>query len=106
MPAVGDVRRRSFIVPFELMSDDRRLLAQPTLGTPVAFGKPPAELVNRGFGIDAERKRVLTHVRTRHQSLRPVGQIVALEAGQKVMRDLRAFSDRLQRNLTLHTDPA
>ena len=95
---------RRLVATLELVTDNSRMFAEDARRAPIALGKPSAELVNRGNWIDANRDRVLADVGTCHQALGPVRKIVALEAGEEIDGNPGRFSNRVERDLTLHTN--
>src|SRR5574339_743178 len=98
--AAGRVRRLVAIGD-AVLADDRRLLADRALGAAISFGEPAAELVDRRIRIDANRVGILAHICTRVDADRPAAEVVALEAAQKVGRDLGGRGDLLDRNAFL-----
>jgi len=75
------------------MAYNRRVVADETLGATITLSKGAAELVDRGFGIDADGDRVLPYVRAREDARRPPRQIVSFEAPPEIRGDPCRFRE-------------
>ena len=95
------------IAPLELVvADNLRLPADEPLGAAIALRKPAAEIVHGRFGIDADRRRVVTHVRPRVDAGRPAREIVALEPLPQRDADLGRRRELFERHPSLDADAA